>query len=128
MSSKFVFSSTGSFLDVQAVQRYFLTGLSFNESYDKIESTDTSTTGDGKEFITGRAERGFTADILMNVSASDIPLNTQYIMTASFEGRRYFGSASLYTKAVQGSIDDIIKVSYEGSFNGAVTYKSASQV
>ena len=128
MSSKFVFSSTGSYLDVQGVQRYFLTGLTFNESFDKVEVTDTSTSGDGKEYITGRAERGFSAEVMMNVSASDVPLNTQYIMTASFEGRRYFGSASLYTKNVQGSIDDSIKVSYEGSFNGAVTYKSASQV
>ena len=125
MSSKFVFSSTGSFLDIQTVQRYFLTGLTFNESYDKIESTDTSTTGDGKEFITGRAERGFTAEVMMNVSASDIPLNTEYFMTASFEGKRYFGSASIYTKNVQGSIDDSIKVSYEGSFNGTVSQSNA---
>ena len=127
MATKFVFANTGSYLDVQGVGRYFLTNLAFNENFDKIEVTDTSTTGDGKEYITGRAERTFTVDVFMNVSASDIPLNTQYIMTASFEGARYFGSASLYTKNIAGTIDDAVKASYEGSFNGAVTYKSASQ-
>ena len=126
MATKFIFNTTGSWFDVNTT-KYFLTNMTFNEAFDKIEVTDTSTSGDGKEYITGRAERGFTVDLLMNASGSDITLNTEQPMTASFEGKRYFGLGSLYTKNVQGSIDDALKVSYEGAFNGAVTYKSASQ-
>ena len=125
MATKFVMKNTNSWFKYGATT-YYLTGLTFNESYDKIEATDTSTSGDGKEFITGRAERGFTADLIMNVSGSDAPLATQAAITCSFEGKVYTGSGSLYTKAVQGSIDDLIKVSYEGSFNGAVTVTPVS--
>ena len=125
MATKFVMKNTNSWFKYGATT-YYLTGLTFNESYDKIEATSTSTTGDGKEYITGRAERTFNADVLMNVSGSDMTLATEAAITCSFEGKVYTGSGSLYTKNVQASIDDLIKVSYEGSFNGAVTVTPVS--
>ena len=125
MGTKFVMKNTNSWLKVGA-STYYLTGLTFNEAFDKIEVTDTSTSGDGKEYITGRAERTFSAEVLLNVSASDITIASEAAVTASFEGKTYAGMGIFYTKNVQGSIDDSIKVSYEGSFNGAVVVTAVS--
>ena len=125
MASKFIFSKNSSWIKV-GTTTYYLTGLTFNEAFDKIEVTDTSTSGDGKEYITGRAERTFTAEILMNVSSSDITLASEAAVTASFEGKTYAGMGSFYTKNIQGSIDDSVKSSYEGSFNGAVVVTAVS--
>jgi len=126
MASKFVFASTGSWLEAGGT-KYWLTSLTYNEAFDKIDATSTDTSGDGKEYLPGRAERTFSAEIIMNASGSDITLNSQTPITASFEGKRYLGLGTLYTKAINGSLDDVIKAQYEGSFDGAVTIKTASQ-
>lgn len=120
MPVKAIFSTTGSFFK-QGSQSYYLTGLEFGENYDSIEVTDTSTTGDGKEYLGGRAERTFKADLIMDVSGSDLTMNSSLATTASFEGKTYTGFGTLLTKTVQGSLDDAVKVSYDGRFNGAVT-------
>ena len=118
--SKAIFSSTGSFFQ-QSASKYYLTGLEFGESYDQIEVTDTSTTGDGKAYLGGRAERTFKIDIIQDVASADLTMNSVLTCTASFEGKHYIGSASLLTKTVQGSIDDAVKTSYDGKWSGAVT-------
>ena len=118
--SKAIFSTTSSFFQ-QSSTKYYLTGLEFGENYDSIETTDTNTSGDGKEYLGGRAERTFKCDIIMDVSSSDCTMNSSLATTASFEGKTYTGLGTLLNKNVQGSIDDAVKVSYDGRFNGAVT-------
>jgi len=120
MGSKSIFSTVSSSFKYAATS-YYLTDLTYNENYDKIEVTDTSTTGDGKEYKTGRAERSFTVDIMYDSSSVDIPLNTPAGLQIFFEGKAYRGTGSLYTKTITGTLDSAIKASYEGSFNGAVT-------
>ena len=123
--SKAIFSTTGSFFQQNAT-KYYLTSLEFGESYDQIETTDTNTTGDGKEYLGGRAERTFKVDIICDVGVADLTMNSVLICTASFEGKHYIGSASLLGKTVQGSLDDAIKASYDGKWSGAVTVVPAT--
>ena len=75
MGNKTIFSTVSSYFKYAATT-YYLTDLTFNENFDKIEVTDTATSGDGKEYKTGRAERSFTVDIMYDSSSVDIPLNT----------------------------------------------------
>lgn len=121
---KATFSTSGSYFK-QGSNTFYLTGLEFGETYDSIETTDTNTSGDGKEYLGGRAERTFKADIIMDVSGSDLTMNSSLETSASFEGKVYCGMGTILTKTVQGSLGDAVKVSYDGRYNGAVTVKLA---
>ena len=123
--SKAIFSTTGSYFK-QSSTTYYLTGLEFGETYDQIETTDTSTTGDGKEYLGGRAERTFKADLIMEVASASLTLNSSLATTCSFEGRMYTGLATVLGQTVQGSLDDAVKVSYDGKWNGAVIVTPAT--
>ena len=125
MGNKTIFSTTNSYFKYGATT-YYLTDLTFNENFDKIEVTDTATSGDGKEYKTGRAERSFTVDLMYDSGSADLTLNTATGVTASFEGKFYLGQAALYTKTINGTLDSAIKASYEGSFNGSVTVTPAA--
>lgn len=104
---------------------YVVTDMSFDESFGEVDVTDTGTTGDGKEYLGGRAERTFSIDLWMNKNAADPPLNTQYAATIDFEGKTYAGNAIMLSKSIQGSINNGIKLSLSGRFNGAVTVTPA---
>jgi len=120
MGNKSIFSTASSSFKYSS-STYYLTDLSYNEAYDRIEVTDTSTTGDGKEYKSGRAERSFTVDVMYDTASADIPLNTAAAITASFEGKTYIGTGALYSKTITGTIDGVISATYEGAFSGLVT-------
>jgi hypothetical protein len=96
--------------------------MSFNQVAAKINTTDVATTGDGTEYVYGRKERTFTVDIFVsNLSGSSVPtLATSKALELSFEGRKYTGSGSFESANIVGSIDTAIKMSFAGSFDGAV--------
>ncbi len=100
---------------------YVVTDMSMDVSYSEVDVTDTGTTGDGKEYLGGRAERTFSIDLWLDKNAADPPMKTEYAATIDFEGKTYAGNAILLSKSVQGSIDNGIKLSLSGRFNGAVT-------
>lgn len=114
--SKFVFDGTD----------YFLTNMTYEEAYTEVDVTDTNTTGDGKEFLGGRAERTFTVDVIQDVTAADITANSKKVITCSFENKTYVGSGSILGKTVVGAIDDAVKNTYSGKFAGEVTITVAS--
>lgn len=122
--SKFIFASvaTGSYFKFDATT-YYLSNLTLSETADKIDVTDTATTGDGKEYVYGRRERTFSAELFMtNLSASAEPaLATRKAIEISFEGRKYIGSGSLESKEITGAVDSAIAVSFNGTFDGAVS-------
>ena len=51
---------------------YKVTDVRFEENYNEIDVTDTGTSGDGKEYLGGRAERSFTVTIWMQAGDADI--------------------------------------------------------
>lgn len=120
--SKYIFSTTGSYMEFDGT-KYYMTDMSFNQVAAKINTTDVATTGDGTEYVYGRKERTFTADIFVsNLSGSAVPtLATSKKLVLAFEGRTYTGSGSLESANIVGSIDTAIKMSFAGSFDGAVT-------
>jgi len=110
-TGKFTYSGTA----------YDVTSLNFSENYGEIDVTDTGTTGDGKEYLGGRAERTFTINVFMDTGAADIVMNTESDITIDFEGKTYEGSGSLLTMTADGSIDAAVAQTYTGRFNGEVT-------
>lgn len=100
---------------------YVVTALRFNEIYGQVDVTDTGTTGDGKEYLGGRAERSLTIELWNDVASADAPMNTEYAAVINFEGKTYGGSAILLEKATEATIDNGVKTTYTGRFNGTVT-------
>lgn len=100
---------------------YAITRLRFNEAYSEVDVTDTGTTGDGKEYLGGRAERTFEVDLWLDIAASDLTLNSALALVMDFEGKTYSGTAVLLEKSSEASIDEGIKQTYRGRFNGTVT-------
>lgn len=99
---------------------YAVTSLNYGENYGEIDVTDTATTGDGKEYVGGRADRTFSIGLFMDTSEADVVMNTESAITIDFEGKTYVGSGSVLTKTVDGSIDAAVSATYTGRFNGAV--------
>jgi predicted secreted protein len=100
---------------------YPVTDMSIEESFDEIDVTDTGTTGDGKEFLGGRANRSFSVTVWLDSQAADIPLSTEAAGEIDFEGKKYAGQMILLSKTTEGSVDAGIQQTYSGRFNGAVT-------
>lgn len=118
--AKMIFSNSSSAFIFDG-STYYLTDLTFNQGSDKIDVTDTGTSGDGKEYIYGRKERTFNAQAWKD-SATALPtLATSKACTLKFEGNMYVGSASLESVEVAGSIDNGVKLTVNGTFNGAVS-------
>ena len=105
---------------------YGVVSFDFNESHGEIDVTDTSTTGDSREYLGSRAERSFTVELWMQDNAADIALNSAQTGELDFEGKVYSGTMIFLTKNTNGAIDSAIKQTYTGRFNGAVTVTPAA--
>lgn len=100
---------------------YVVTAFNYAENYGEIDVTDTGTSGDGKEYLGSRAERTFTVSLFMEVTGSDLTMNSSAPLEMDFEGKTYAGTGSMLTKTVDASIDNAVEVTYTGRFNGSVT-------
>ena len=100
---------------------YGITRLRFGETYNEVDVTDTNTSGDGKEYLGGRAERPFEVDLWMDAGVADLTMNSSKTLEMNFEGKKYSGTAILLEKTSEASIDEGIKQSYRGRFSGTVT-------
>lgn len=105
---------------------YGVVSMDFNEAFSEIDVTDTSTTGDGKEYLGSRAERTFTVEVWMQDNAADIALNSAQTGELDFDGKTYSGTMIFLTRNTNGAIDAGIKQTYTGRFNGAVTTTPAA--
>lgn len=118
--AKMIFSTTGSVFIFDGTSNY-LTNMTFSETKNKINVTDTGTSGDGTEYVYGRSERTFTVDIMKTSGSADLALGVSKACVMKFEGHQYVGSASLDSKSIEGSIDNAVKVKYSGTFQGAIS-------
>ena len=105
---------------------YGVVSLDFNEAFGEIDVTDTSTTGDGKEYLGGRVDRTFSVELWMDVNAPDIAMNSPQAGELDFEGKTYAGTMIFLTRNSNGAIDAGIKQTYTGRFNGSVTTTPAA--
>lgn len=118
--SKMIFSTIGSKMTFDDITVY-LTDLSFSEKSNKIDVTDTGTTGDGTEFVYSRVERPFTVDSWKDSATADLPIRTKKACTIQYENNKYIGSASFESKDIKGSIDTGVKITYTGVFEGSIS-------
>jgi hypothetical protein len=118
--AKLIFSTTGSVFIFDGTS-YYLTNMTLSETKNKINVTDTGTSGDGTEYVYGRTDRTFTVDIMKPSGSVDFTLGVPKSCIIKFEGHQYVGSASLDSKSIEGSIDNAVKVKYAGTFQGAIT-------
>ena len=120
-----IFSGSADFITVGG-STYYLTSMKLDKTAKEIDTTNTGTTGDGTEFKYGRVDRAFSIEYLFDRTKLDIPIKTASLITMSFDGKTYVGSGSFNATHVIASIDDVVKCSADGKFNGAVTESTAS--
>ena len=123
--SKAIFSTTGSKVTFAGTD-YYPTDVTFDETADKVEVTDVGTSGDGREYIYTRKTREFSADIFYDPTVADIVLATKSPMTLRFENALIVGSGSMEAINKVGSVDDGMKITYKGVFEGAVSTSLAT--
>jgi hypothetical protein len=116
-----VFTTGSSWLKFSTVEYPLLTGLTYNENSDKVESTTISTVAGYKSYLPLRSEATLTATLYADTGSADIPLRTEAVLSASFAGKQYTGLATCYNKSAEGTIDGIVGQTYEFTFNGLVT-------
>jgi len=116
-----VFTTGSSWVKFAGTEYPLLTGLTYNEASDKVESTTVSTAAGYKEYLPLRSEATLTITIYMDSGSVDLPLRTEGALTASFGGKKYFALATAYNKSTEGSIDGLIGQTYELTVNGAVS-------
>lgn len=100
---------------------YAVTSFDYNEQYDEVDVTDTGTTGDGKEYLGGRAERTFTVVMWRDTGVAAPPRNSAQTMELDFEGLTYAGTGIILSMQVTASTDNAIQMTVTGRFNGTVT-------
>jgi hypothetical protein len=104
---------------------YPLTDMSYSVSHDEIDVTDGATTGDGVEILPSFATRESSFDLWMKDTVAEPVTKTAYAATAQLiSGVTIAGSLRLESSKNQGSVKDAIKVSTNGTWQGAVTDSS----
>jgi hypothetical protein len=102
----------------------------FTESYGEFDATDTGTSGDGTEFIVGRAKRTSSIEVIMQDTVADLltnnPTAVAVVLTLG-SGLTITGNA-IFTKKGINSIakGDMVKVAYDMSWVGSVTITLAN--
>ena len=115
-----VFTTGSAWVKFAGTEYPLLTGLTYNENSDKIESTTVSTAAGYKEYLPLRSEATLTVTVYADTGSADIALRTEGALSASFGGKLYTGLATFYNKSTEGSIDGLVGQTYEATFNGAV--------
>ena len=115
-----VFTTGSSWVKFAGTEYPLLTGLTYNEASDKVESTIVSTAAGFKAYLPLRSEATLNVTVYADTGSADIALRTEGGLTASFAGKLYQGLATFYNKSTEGTIDGIVGQTYEATFNGTV--------
>lgn len=99
--------------------------MSFSEKYGEYDSTDSSTTGDNKEYIAGRAERTTTVEAIMDSATAD-KLTTspaaQAVVLTFGTGDAITGTGIILSKSAPIAVaGDFVKISYQIDWQGVPT-------
>ena len=118
--AKMIFSTTGSKMVFDSTT-YYVTDLTYGQTANRIDVTDTGTAGDGTEFVYGRVERTISVDMWKDSASTGPAIKTKKACTIYYENNQYIGSASFESSEIAGSIDTGIKLSLSGIFEGSVS-------
>lgn len=105
----------------KALKQWGVTGLSSDEESAEVDTTDTGTTAGTTEGLAGRKKVSFSVSIIKDVAVNDISLRSAQLATIDYQGKKYSGTAILYTKSNGVEVDGRIEQTYNGAFNGTVT-------
>lgn len=99
-----------------------VTSFKYNEQYSEFDATNTTTAGNATEFVTGRAKRTGTIEVIMESSIADLitesdPANQAMVITLS-SGTAMTAVGILKKKAVSAKVSDMTKVVYDIVFQG----------
>lgn len=101
---------------------YKTTALSFEETFQEIDTTHGASSGDSTEHDVSYSERKMTADIWMEDTVADPALNSEQAATLLFAtGVSAAGNLILESKAGDDDIKGDVKLSLAGIFNSTVT-------
>jgi len=105
----------------KALKQWGVTGLSDDQESPKIDMTDTGTAANSTEFMGGRITTDFSINIIKNTAVNDLVLKSAQLTTIDYQGKKYSGTAKLYTKNNGVEIDNRVEQTYTGAFDGTVT-------
>ena len=103
------------------LKQWGVTGFSDDEEAAEVDTTDTGTTAGTTEAMGGRIKKSFSVNLIKNTAANDIVLASAQLSTLDYQGKKYSGTAILYTKNNGVEIDNRVEQTYTGVFNGTVT-------
>jgi hypothetical protein len=99
-------------------------GFKFNEAYGEYDATDSTTTGDSTEFITGRVKRTGSIEMIMSSTAADMVVSSptaQAVILTFGAGLTLTGNAVFTKKAIVSTAKgDMVKVTYDMTWVGPV--------
>lgn len=101
-----------------------VTSLKYDEEYGEYDTTDSASTGDSTEWVTGRAKRTGAIEVIMTAADADklttAPVAQALVMTFG-SGLTLTGNAVLKKKAsVSNAKGDVVKTSYDLNWVGSV--------
>ena len=109
-----------------------VTSIKHNEAYGEFDSTDSDTTGDGTEWVTGRVKRTATVEMIMKDTVADYLTSNPVAQAVVFTlgaGLTLTGSAIFSKKSINSlAKGDMVKVTYDLLWVGAVASTLANEL
>ena len=100
---------------------YGVTSMEITKTADEVDTTDTQTSGNEREYLGGRQARNFTIEMWKDITAADPPLSTEYAGALDFEGFTYAGNMILLEIVTSAQIDNAVKLTVNGRTSGTIT-------
>lgn len=125
MAVKFV--PIGGYIIFNAVT-YYAFNISHKETAPEVDTTDGSTTGDGREFLGGRVSRSLTCEVFVIDTTATPVLNTSgtfefHVKDGTTDKSWTYTDSVLLDKEIRASVsgDEACVMALEFRLNGAVT-------
>lgn len=104
-----------------------VTDVSFDQTADAIDVTDSMSTGDSREWATGLVTRSLSFGAWFRDDDPDIldiddTTDFEYILGA----KKYSGELKIESAKVDSNMDTYVKMAYTAKVNGPVTFGTAS--
>jgi hypothetical protein len=102
-----------------------VTSMKYDENYGEFDATDSNTTGDGTEWITGRRKATASLELIMQDTVADLLIASpaaQAVILTFGTGLTLTGSAIFQKKSINSlAKGDMVKVAYDLVWVGSVT-------
>jgi predicted secreted protein len=98
-----------------------------SQKADEIEVTDSMSSGDGKEFISGLVDRSITFSMWFRDDENDrLTIGNVKAFEMILSGKKFSGTLIIMSDDVDSSLKDAVKVNYTARITGAFAFGNTS--